>query len=109
MKRAILALPVQPEMVLVDGIHLPRIDIPARAIVQGDALIPEISAASILAKVLRDEEMIAMDLIYPGYGFAEHKGYATPAHRRALLELGPCAIHRRSYAPIAALTNPAVV
>ncbi|MBN9229328.1 MAG: ribonuclease HII [Legionella sp.] len=109
MRRAILALPVQPEMVLVDGIHLPQIDIPARAIVQGDALVPEISAASILAKVLRDEEMIALDSTYPGYGFAEHKGYGTAAHRRALLELGPCAIHRRSYAPIAALVNAAVV
>lgn len=109
MRRAILALPVQPEMVLVDGIHLPQIDIPARAIVQGDALVPEISAASILAKVLRDEEMIALDSTYPGYGFAEHKGYGTAAHRRALLELGPCAIHRRSYAPIAALVSAAVV
>jgi ribonuclease HII len=76
---------------------------PCKAIVQGDSLIPAISAASILAKVLRDKEMAAFDIIYPGYGFAEHKGYPTVAHRAALKQLGPCPIHRRSYAPVAAL------
>nr|WP_237762249.1 ribonuclease HII [Legionella shakespearei] len=105
MRRAILALPVKPQSVLVDGIHIPEIDIPCKAIVQGDSLIPAISAASILAKVLRDEEMEAMDVMYPGYGFAGHKGYPTVAHRDALIKLGPCPIHRRSYAPVAALLD----
>jgi ribonuclease HII len=105
MRRAILALPVKPESVLVDGIHIPEIDIPCKAIVQGDSLIPAISAASILAKVLRDEEMEAMDAKYPGYGFAGHKGYPTVSHREALIKLGPCPIHRRSYAPVAALLD----
>jgi len=103
MRRAVEALPVKPEMVLVDGLHTPGLTIPSKAIVQGDSLIPEISAASILAKVLRDEEMEALDIIYPGYGFADHKGYPTVAHRKALIRLGPCAVHRRSYAPVAAL------
>lgn len=103
MKRAIEALSIQPDEVLVDGIHLPPVLIPCKAIVQGDSLIPAISAASILAKVLRDEEMEQMERLYPGYGFASHKGYPTVAHRKALIELGPCPIHRRSYAPVAAL------
>ncbi len=103
MRRAVEALPIKPDEVLVDGAHAPRLDIPCRAIIQGDSLIPEISAASILAKVLRDEEMEALDAIYPGYGFAGHKGYPTVAHREALVRLGPCVIHRRSYAPVAAL------
>lgn len=103
MRRAIEGLPIKPDQVLVDGAHTPEIAIPCRAIIQGDSLIPEISAASILAKVMRDEEMQAMDLIYPGYGFAGHKGYPTVAHREALVRLGPCDIHRRSYAPVAAL------
>ncbi|WP_182393667.1 MULTISPECIES: ribonuclease HII [unclassified Legionella] len=103
MQRAVEALPIKPDQVLVDGIHLPKLSIPCKAIVQGDNLIPEISAASILAKVLRDAEMVAFDAIYPGYGFAEHKGYATVAHREALNRLGPCMIHRRSYEHVAAL------
>ena len=103
MTRAIAALPMQPELVLVDGIHAPKIAIPCQTIVQGDNLIPAISAASILAKVLRDEEMDDLDKLYPGYGFASHKGYPTVMHRKALAVLGPCPIHRRSYAPVAAL------
>lgn len=103
MSRAIESLPIQPHTVMVDGIHIPNISMPCQAIVQGDSLIPAISAASILAKVLRDEEMEAFDKIYPGYGFAGHKGYPTVAHREALIRLGPCPIHRRSYAPVAAL------
>lgn len=103
MRRAVEALPIKPEEVLVDGAHALTLDVPCRAIVQGDSLIPEISAASILAKVLRDEEMEALDAIYPGYGFATHKGYPTVAHRDALVRLGPCIIHRRSYAPVANL------
>ncbi|CAM2800148.1 ribonuclease HII [Legionella worsleiensis] len=103
MQRAVEALPVVPEAVLVDGIHIPKISMPCKAVVQGDSLIPAISAASILAKVLRDEEMEELDKIYPGYGFADHKGYPTVAHREALVRLGPCIIHRRSYGPVAAL------
>lgn len=105
MRRAVEALPVKPESVLVDGIHVPEINIPCKAIIQGDSLIPAISAASILAKVLRDEEMEVLDVMYPGYGFAGHKGYPTVAHREALIRLGPCPIHRRSYAPVAALLD----
>jgi ribonuclease HII len=103
MQRAVEALPIMPDQVLVDGLHLPKLNIPCKAIVQGDSLIPEISAASILAKVFRDAEMQELDLIYPGYGFAVHKGYATVAHREALLRLGPCKIHRRSYEPVASM------
>jgi ribonuclease HII len=103
MQRAVEALAIKPDQVLVDGIHIPKLSIPCKAIVQGDDLIPAISAASILAKVLRDAEMESLDLIYPGYGFAGHKGYATVAHREALLRLGPCPIHRRSYEPVASL------
>lgn len=103
MRRAVEALTIKPEQVLVDGAHVPNLGIPCKAIIQGDRLIPEISAASIIAKVLRDEEMEVFDGIYPGYGFAAHKGYPTIAHREALIRLGPCVIHRRSYAPVAAL------
>lgn len=103
MSRAVAALPIQPQQVMVDGVFTPKLNIPCAAIVQGDSLIPAISAASILAKVLRDEEMEALDALYPGYGFAAHKGYGTPAHREALIRLGPCVIHRRSFAPVAAL------
>ncbi|HAT7745564.1 TPA: ribonuclease HII [Legionella pneumophila subsp. pneumophila] len=105
MRRAVDALPIQPDNVVVDGAFTPQLNIPCKAIVQGDSLVPEISAASILAKVLRDEEMVALDKIYPGYGFAEHKGYATPVHKEALMRLGPCRIHRRSYSPVADLIS----
>lgn len=103
MKRAVEALSITPMKVLVDGSHKPSIAIPSEAIVKGDLLIAEIGAASILAKVARDAEMDALDRLYPGYGFAVHKGYPTLMHRNALVALGPCAIHRRSYAPVMAL------
>ncbi|MBI2786969.1 MAG: ribonuclease HII [Legionella longbeachae] len=103
MQRAVEALPIKPDQVLVDGLYTPQLSIPCKAIVQGDDLIPEISAASILAKVLRDAEMEVLDAIYPGYGFAAHKGYPTVAHREALKRLGPCIIHRRSYGLVASL------
>lgn len=105
MKRAIEALPICPEKVLVDGLYTPKVSMPSQAIVKGDSLITEIGAASILAKVFRDEEMEQMDLMYPGYGFAQHKGYGTAMHRAALKKLGPCAIHRRSFAPVALFEN----
>ena len=105
MKRAVLALPIVPHRVLVDGLYTPDLPMSCEAVVNGDGLIPEIAAASILAKVLRDEEMERMDLLYPGYGFASHKGYPTATHRTALQALGPCEIHRRGYAPVANLLN----
>ncbi|KTD06446.1 ribonuclease HII [Legionella gratiana] len=103
MQRAVEALPIKPDQVLVDGIHIPKLNIPCKAIVKGDDLIPEISAASILAKVYRDAEMEALDAIYPGYGFTGHKGYPTVAHREALKRLGPSKIHRKSFALIGEL------
>src|SRR3990167_3426902 len=102
MKRAIEGLSDKPAMVLIDGLYIPTIDIPCKAIVKGDLKICEIGAASILAKVARDEEMELMEQLYPGYEFAIHKGYPTAKHRAKLRELGPCPIHRRSYAPVLA-------
>ena len=103
MRRAIEALPVTPDKVLIDGAHIPKIYLPCFSVVKGDELIEEISAASILAKVVRDEEMNRMATFYPGYGFELHKGYGTAFHKEKLLELGPCAIHRKKYAPVAEL------
>ena len=103
MKRAIEALGIDPEEVCVDGNQVPRIGYKCRAIVKGDRLVAAISAASILAKVARDAEMTAMEARYPGYGFADHKGYASPEHLAALKERGPCEIHRKSFEPVHAL------
>ena len=105
MKRAIEGLLVAPHEVLVDGLHCPDVTYQRRAIVDGDALVAEISAASILAKTARDAQMRELDQQYPEYGFAAHKGYATKAHVAALERHGPCAIHRRSYAPVAKLLS----
>ncbi|HEX5305602.1 MAG TPA: ribonuclease HII [Dyella sp.] len=101
MSRAVAGLPLTAHEALIDGNKLPR-DLPCagRAIVGGDALEPAISAASILAKVTRDRLMVALDALHPGYGFAVHKGYPTPAHLDALQRLGPCPQHRRSFAPV---------
>lgn len=103
MERAIEALSISPSEVLIDGKFIPNVYMPCKAIVDGDRLIQQIAAASILAKVARDTEMREMDLIYPGYYFAKHKGYPTAQHRSALKELGISPIHRKSYAPVAAL------
>ncbi|HKS94290.1 MAG TPA: ribonuclease HII [Gammaproteobacteria bacterium] len=100
MRRAVMALAVTPERVLVDGNVCPRLDCPAEARVQGDRSVAAISAASILAKVERDALMCRMDAEFPHYGFALHKGYPTPAHLQALASHGPCRIHRRSFAPV---------
>jgi ribonuclease HII len=100
MKRAVEALSVQPEHVVVDGNQLPRWHYSCEAVVQGDDLVPAISAASILAKVARDREMIELDRVYPGYGLAAHKGYSTKQHMLALQTLGATPIHRRSFAPV---------
>lgn len=100
MKRAVEQLPVQPEFVVVDGNRLPPWDYPSQAIVQGDARVQAIAAASILAKVARDEQLIALDKIYPDYGFAQHKAYPTKAHLAAIERLGITPEHRRSYKPV---------
>jgi ribonuclease HII len=105
MRRAIEALQPAADLVLVDGNQLPRIAIAARAIVGGDAIEPAISAASILAKTHRDALMGALHEHYPDYGFARHFGYATPQHLAKLKKLGPCALHRRSFAPVRALLS----
>ncbi len=109
MQRAVTALSLQPEFVYVDGNRCPQWDYPSTAVVKGDALIPSISAASILAKVSRDQEMIELDAQYPGYGFAKHKGYPTAVHLAALRSLGPTPVHRRTFAPVAAVQNPTFV
>src|SRR5690606_16404 len=103
MRRAVEALGVQPGFVYVDGNRCPAWHYPSQAVVKGDSRVAAIAAASILAKVLRDREMTALDAQYPGYGFARHKGYPTPDHLEALRRLGPSAIHRRSFAPVATL------
>lgn len=106
MTRALRALAPAATEALIDGNQLPKeLPCPARAIIGGDALEPTISAASILAKVSRDRLMVAMDAQFPGYGFAEHKGYSTPGHLAALQRLGPCIEHRRSFAPVKLLLD----
>ena len=105
MRRALLAMSLTPDHVLVDGNQLPNLGglgktLTARAIVGGDATTPAISAASILAKTARDSYMNHMDTVYPAYSFATHKGYCTPDHQRLLELHGPCPLHRRSFAPV---------
>ena len=100
MRRAVEGLRLKPVKVLVDGNQLPRLRIRAEAIVQGDALVPAISAASILAKVHRDRLCLQLHELHPQYGFHEHKGYATPDHLAALQLHGACPVHRRSFAPV---------
>ena len=100
MQRAVQGLGTAPDLVLVDGNRAPRLSCPVRTVVRGDATIQSISAASILAKVARDAILQGLDAVYPGYGFAIHKGYPTAAHRQALHVLGPSPVHRRSFAPV---------
>ena len=101
MKRAVDGLNIVPDEVLVDGLYCPQVACVARAIVKGDSLIAEISAASILAKTMRDAEMCELDKQFPQYGFAKHKGYPTKVHVEALQQHGVSAVHRRSYGPVA--------
>ncbi|MFA6121958.1 MAG: ribonuclease HII [Sideroxydans sp.] len=100
MRRAVLALPIQPQKVLVDGLYCPQTGIPSKAIVKGDSKVAAISAASILAKTARDELMLKLHTQYPQYGFDGHKGYPTAAHLAALCEHGVSAVHRRSFKPV---------
>jgi ribonuclease HII len=105
MRRALLAMPLLPDHVLIDGNRLPHLGglgktLTARAIIDGDVTEPAISAASILAKTARDNYMNHMDTIYPAYSFAAHKGYCTAAHQRLLALHGPCPLHRRSFSPV---------
>jgi len=105
MQRAVSQLQPQPDLARVDGNRLPLLPCPGEAIVQGDLLISEISAASILAKVSRDAEMLILDKLYPGYDLAIHKGYPTKAHLAALNQLGPCPQHRFSFGPVKRFTQ----
>ena len=100
MQRAVEGLAVMPKLALIDGNRCPKLAVPSAPVIGGDAQVPAIAAASILAKVSRDREMQALDLIYPGYGIAAHQGYPTPVHLEALQRLGPTPIHRRSFAPV---------
>jgi ribonuclease HII len=100
MRRAVLALGIQPQQVLVDGLYCPQTGIPSQAIVKGDSKVAAISAASILAKTARDELMLELHERYPHYGFAKHKGYPTAEHLAALREHGVSMVHRKSFRPV---------
>jgi ribonuclease HII len=100
MSLAIQALSPAPDYLLLDHISLPDVSLPQYSLPKGDARVLSIAAASIIAKVCRDRMMIEIDEQYPGYGFARHKGYGTAAHRAGLADLGPCALHRLSFAPL---------
>lgn len=106
MARAVQALALRPELCLVDGNQVPELGCPVRAIVGGDATVRSIMAASIIAKVARDAELLRLDQQHPHYGFARHKGYGTPEHLAALRRHGPCAVHRMSFAPCAQIELP---
>lgn len=110
MRRALLGLHLRPGLVEIDGNRLPNLDVggrrvDGRAIVGGDGTVAAISAASIVAKVRRDAFMRSIDSLYPGYGFAQHKGYGTMQHRDSLSRLGPCPIHRRSFKPVSLMID----
>jgi len=100
MQRAIFGLKYRPEEIMVDGTHCPDVPYPVKAVIQGDKIIPAISAASILAKVQRDAFMVDLDRQYPGYGFAQHKGYGTKVHVEALHKHGVTPMHRKSFRPV---------
>ena len=109
MRRAVLALAIQPQQVLVDGLYCPRTGIPSLAIVKGDSTVAAISAASILAKTARDALMVELHETYPHYGFADHKGYPTAVHLAALREHGVSVMHRKSFRPVRELLFPALI
>lgn len=103
MTQSVLNLPIQPDFLLVDAMRLPELPIDSQAIIKGDSLSISIACASILAKTERDRSMEYYDMLYPGYGFARHKGYATAEHLQAINCHGPCPIHRRSFEPVKTL------
>lgn len=105
MKRAVTALRLRPHLVMVDGNQPPALECRVQTVVRGDVLVPAISAASILAKVARDDVMRELDRRFPGYGFSCHKGYTTSRHLEALERLGACPVHRRSFAPVRRFLN----
>lgn len=100
MQRAVAGLSIQPDYVLIDGNRCPALPMPSQAVVKGDSLVAEISAASIIAKVSRDREMAELDRLFPEYGFAQHKGYPTALHMEKLTQHGATPHHRRSFAPV---------
>ncbi|MEG9474833.1 ribonuclease HII [Mannheimia indoligenes] len=100
MQRAVAGLHIQPDFILVDGNRPPQFSVPTQAVVKGDSLVAEISAASIIAKVARDQEMEELDKQFPQYGFAKHKGYPTKLHFEKLIEFGETPYHRKSFAPV---------
>lgn len=100
MQRAVAGLHLTPDFVLIDGNRCPVLAMPSQAVVKGDSLVREISAASIVAKVTRDREMTELDRLYPEYGFAQHKGYPTALHMEKLARFGATPLHRRSFAPV---------
>jgi ribonuclease HII len=100
MRRAFEALPERPVAAIVDGNMSPDLPCPVECVIDGDVIVPIVSAASIVAKVERDRMMVELCAQYPGYAFSKHKGYSTPEHQEALARLGPCAIHRKSFKPV---------
>lgn len=105
MERAVAGLSIIPDMVLIDGNRCPKLPMASQAVIKGDSLVQEISAASILAKVTRDREMEELDKLYPDYGFAKHKGYPTVFHMEKLALLGATPYHRKSFAPVKRALN----
>ncbi len=106
MRRAVLALPVRPQHIVVDARHIPGIDVPQTSLVKGDARSYSVAAASIVAKVARDRLMCDLDAVYPAYGFRHNMGYGTPDHLAAIERFGPSPVHRRSFAPVRELRLP---
>ena len=106
MERALTGLSLVPGHLLIDYLRLPEVSLPQTSLPQGDARVLSIAAASVIAKVTRDQWMVSLEEAYPGYGFARHKGYGTSQHRSALLRLGPSPVHRRSFSPVAVLVWP---
>ena len=106
MREAVMSLKVHPDMAFVDGLKVRDFPVEARFIVKGDAQSASVAAASIIAKTHRDHLMMELDKIYPGYGFAQHKGYGTAQHLEALRKLGPCPEHRKTFGPVARIISP---
>jgi len=106
MREAVMSLKIHPDMAFVDGLRVRDFPVEARFIVKGDAQSASVAAASIIAKTHRDHLMVELDKVYPGYGFAQHKGYGTVQHLEALRKLGPCPEHRKTFGPVARIISP---